>query len=289
MQKIHIINPVAGQGKAEQVARNILPKGEQVYLTVGVGDAERFVRETCQSNPETHFTIYGGDGTAQEAAAGILSANAGNTAKLSVVPVGTGNDLLRSFSKEHATHCIDALTANGSYALNIINVGFDSLTVEKTQRYKKVLPGTAAYIAGLIDTLLHKLGHHLQITIEDENGNTENLDGDYILALCANCKSYGGGFFAAPLADPTDGLIDFVAVKTLSRPTFLRFVSIYKAGRHIDSTSGEVADSLKHLVVYRRCKRVQIKGITSFCADGEVQPATEIDVSILPQAIKLEI
>lgn len=289
MQKIHIINPVAGQGKAEQTARGMLPSGEQVYLTAGVGDAERFVREACISNPETHFTVYGGDGTAQEAAAGILSANAGNSARLSVVPVGTGNDLLRSFSNEHAVHCIDALTVNGSYALNIINVGFDSLTVEKTQRYKKVLPGTAAYIAGLIDTLLHKLGHHLQITVEDENGRTENLSGDYILALCANCKSYGGGFFAAPLADPKDGLIDFIAVKTLSRPTFLRFVSLYKAGKHLNPATGEVTDSLKHLVVYRRCKRVQIKGITSFCADGEVQAAAEIDVSIIPQAINLEI
>lgn len=288
MRKIHIVNPVAGQGKAEQAVCNI-PTDEQIYFTMGVGDAMRFAHGACLSCPETHFTVYGGDGTVQETAAGILGANAGRSAKLSVVPVGTGNDLLRSFANVHGTQCIDVLTVNGSYALNIINVGFDSLTVEKTQRYKKVLPGTAAYIAGLIDTLLHKLGNHMQITVENENGGEETFDGDYILALCANCKSYGGGFFAAPLADPGDGLIDFIAVKTISRLTFLRFVSLYKAGKHIDPATGEVVESLKNLVVYRRCRRIHIKGITSFCADGEVQSAGEIDVSILPKAIQLEI
>lgn len=289
MQKIHVINPAAGHGKAEEVARNMLQGNEQVYRTTGVGDAARFVQECCESNPSTHFIVYGGDGTAQEAAAGILKAGAGQSAKLSVVPVGTGNDLLRSFEESGKVHTIDALTVNGGYALNIVNVGFDSLTVEKTQRYKKILPGTAAYIAGLIDTLLHKLGHHWRITIENEHGETEHLDGDYILALCANCKSYGGGFFAAPLADPKDGLIDFMAVKTLSRLTFLRFVSLYKAGKHMDAATEDVTESLQHLVIYRRCKRVKIEGLTSFCADGEVQPTSEIEVSILPKAIQLEI
>lgn len=288
MQKYHIINPAAGHGKAEETARKMLTEGEQVYLTTGVGDATRFVQEICKTQPDTHFIVYGGDGTVQEAAAGILHANAGDRAKLSAVPVGTGNDLLRSFPEKGKLHTIDSLAVDGGYALNIVNVGFDSLTVEKTQRYKKILPGTAAYIAGLIDTLLHKLGHNWKITIENEHGETERLDGDYILALCANCKSYGGGFFAAPLADPTDGLIDFIAVKTLSRLTFLRFVSIYKAGKHLDPATGGVTDSLKDLVIYRRCKRVQIEGLTSFCADGEVQPASKIDVSVLPQAIQLE-
>lgn len=289
MQKIHMINPAAGHGKAEETARRVIPAGEQVYLTTGVGDATRFAKEACQKDPETHFTVYGGDGTAQEAAAGILAAGAGSTAKLSVVPVGTGNDLLRSFPQEKGLHKIDALTVNGSYALNIVNVGFDSLVVEKTQRYKRLLPGSAAYIVGLIDTLLHKLGHHWEITIENENGETECLDGDYILALSANCRYYGGGFHAAPLADAKDGLIDFMAVKTLSRLTFLRFVSLYQAGTHFNAATGAPAEHLQHLIVYRRCKKVTIRGIKNFCADGEITPAQQVEVSIVPQALQLEI
>lgn len=289
MQKIHVINPAAGHGKAEETARKKLLSGEQTYFTAGIGDAKRFAEKTCAAQPNTHFTVYGGDGTVQETAAGIISAGAGQNARLSVVPVGTGNDLLRSFTETDTLYTIDAMQVNGSYALNIVNVGFDSLTVEKTQRYKKLLPGSAAYIVGLIDTLLHKLGHSWQITVENENGSTECLDGEYILALCANCRYYGGGFNAAPLADPTDGLIDFVAVKSLSRATFVRFVSQYKAGKHLDPKTCAPVEDLQKYIVYRRCKRVQIKGITSFCADGEVQAASEIDVSIIPQAIRLEI
>lgn len=289
MQKIHVINPAAGHGKAEETARGLLPAGERIYLTTGVGDARRFAENSCASQPDTHFTVYGGDGTAQEVAAGIISSGAGKSTKLSVVPVGTGNDLLRSFAMSGALHMIDALKVNDSYALNIVNVGFDSLTVEKTQRYKKLLPGSAAYIAGLIDTLLHRLGHSWQITIENENGETEQLNGDYILALCANCRYYGGGFNAAPLADPKDGLIDFMAVKTLSRFTFLRFVSQYKAGTHLDPKTGAPVENLQKYIVYRRCKRVLIKGISNYCADGEITPSTQLEVSVIPQALQLEV
>lgn len=289
MQNIHIINPAAGHGKGEETARRLLPSGERTYLTTGIGDARHFAEKICTEQPDTHFTVYGGDGTVQEVAAGILSAGAGHSARLSVVPVGTGNDLLRSFSNADKLNLIDVLRVNGSYALNIVNVGFDSLVVAKTQRYKKLLPGSAAYIVGLIDTLLHKLGHSWQITIENENGETEQLDGDYILALCANCHYYGGGFKAAPLADPADGLIDFVAVKSLSRLTFLRFVSQYKAGTHLDPKTGAPVESLKKYIVYRRCKRVSVKGISNYCADGEITPAEQLEISIVPQALQLEV
>ena len=109
MTQLHIINPAAGNGLAGQVAAQKIPDGQSKYLTTGVGYAERIVLETCRSAPDTHFIVYGGDGTVQEAASGILKAGAGQTALLSVVPVGTGNDLVRTFPEQGKTHLIDAL------------------------------------------------------------------------------------------------------------------------------------------------------------------------------------
>lgn len=288
MQQLHIINPAAGNGLAGQTADRKIPAGQPRYLTTGVGDAERIVIETCRRDPSTHFIVYGGDGTMQEAAAGILKAGAGKTALLSVVPAGTGNDLLRTFSEQGRLHTIDALKFGETYALNIVNFGFDSLVVEKTERYKKRFPGSAAYILGIIDTLFHKIGQDWKIELEDKDGNIEVLDGKFTLALAANCQYYGGGFHAAPLADPADGLLDFLAVKAVSRLTFLRLVGDYKKGTHFDPATGNVREKFQDYVFYRRCKRIKLSGIGNYCADGEVRPATELEISVVPQALRLQ-
>lgn len=288
MNRFYVINPAAGKGLAEQLAGQKIPAGEARYVTAGVGDAERIAREVCQKDPETQFIIYGGDGTAQEAAAGIIKAGAGKTARLSVVPVGTGNDLVRTFPEKDRLHQIDVLQCGDSYALNIINFGFDSMVVEKTERYKKRLPGSAAYIAGLVDTLFHKIGQNWAIELETEHGEEETLQGEFTLALAANCQYYGGGFRAASLADPADGLIDFLAVKAVSRLTFLRLVRYYKSGLHLDPATGKVQERFRDYVFYRRCKRVKLSGIVNFCADGEIHPAGEAEITLLPQALQLQ-
>lgn len=288
MNRFYLINPAAGKGLAGQLADGEIPAGQARHTTTGVGDAERIALEACRLDPETHFIVYGGDGTAQEVAAGILKAGAGKTALLSVVPVGTGNDLVRTFPEKGRLHLIDALQCGGSYALNIINFGFDSLVVEKTERYKKRLPGSAAYIMGLVDTLFHKIGQRWEIEVEDEHGKCETLQGEFTLALAANCQYYGGGFRAASLADPKDGLIDFLAVKAVSRLTFLRLVRYYKSGAHLDPVTGGVQEKFQDYVFYRRCKRVKLSGIANFCADGEIRPAGEATVTVLPQALRLQ-
>ena len=288
MQTLHIINPAAGNGRAEQTADRRIPAGQPRYLTTGVGDAERIVLETCGREPDTHFIVYGGDGTVQEAAAGILRAGAGNTAALSVVPTGTGNDLLRTFPEAGKLHVIDAMKCADTYALNIVNFGFDSTVVEKTERYKKRFPGSAAYILGLVDTLFRRIGQQWTVELEDADGNVETLCGDFTLALAANCRYYGGGFHAAPLADPTDGMLDFLAVKAVSRLTFLKLVGDYKKGTHIDPATGTVREKFERYVLFRRCRRVKLSGIVNYCADGEVRPATELEISVIPHALRLQ-
>lgn len=288
MQELHIINPAAGNGRAVAVAAEKIPAGQPQYLTTGVGDAERVVLETCKRAPDTHVIVYGGDGTVQEAAAGILRAGAGKTAALSVVPAGTGNDLSRTFPEPGKLHVIDALKCGDTYALNIVNFGFDSMVVEKMERYKKRFPGSTAYILGLVGTLFHKIGQQWTIELEDKDGNIETLSGQFTLALAANCRYYGGGFHAAPLADPADGLMDFLAVKAVSRLTFLQLVGDYKKGTHFDPATGDLREKFKRHLVFRRCRRVKLSGIVNYCADGEIHPATELELSVVPHALRLQ-
>lgn len=287
LKRLHIFNPAAGGGHSPDLLEKGAAANDESYITTGIGDAERFIYETCRTNPETHFIVYGGDGTLNEAANGIICADAGKKALLSVVPTGTGNDFIRSLPEKNKIKTVDAITYNGRYAVNIINFGFDSNVVVKTAAYKKIFPGSAAYIAGVVDTLCKKIGESWEIEIEDELGNSEKMDGEFTMALAANGQYYGGGFHSAPLADLSDGLLDFIAVKKVSRLTFIKLIGDYKKGIHLDPETRQPIESFRNFMVYRRCKKMKITGISNLCADGEIMPVNSLEIGIIQNALRI--
>lgn len=287
MKRLHIFNPASGVKHSPELLQKGAASGEESYITTGVGDAERFTYETCLSRPDTHFVVYGGDGTISEVASGIVRAGVGDRALLSVVPAGTGNDFVRTFPEKDQIVTIDAIKYGDKYAVNIVNFGFDSNVVVKTDRYKKMFPGSAAYLVGVADTFFHKIGQRWQIEIEDENGNIETYDEIFTLALLANCRYYGGGFHAAPLADPSDGLLDFLAVRKVSRPTLLKLIGAYKKGTHLDPETGKPCKKFEKYVIYRRCRRLRIVGVDQLCADGEIEKRTEAEMEVVPAALRV--
>lgn len=286
MKRLHVINPTSGVKHSPNLMKQVTDSGEAYYVTTGVGDAERFVYETCLADPETHFIVYGGDGTINEAISGILRADAGRTAVFSVVPTGTGNDFVRSFPEQGREYWVDAMKYGDRYAVNILNTGFDCRVVVKTAAYKKLFPGSAAYIAGVAHTFFHRIGEHWQLEIEDETGKVEVWDETFTLAFTANGRYYGGGFHAAPLSDPSDGLMDFLAIKKVSRLTFLKLIGDYKKGTHLDPATRQPYPKFEKYVMYRRCRRVKLVGLSLLCADGEVEPRKEAEITVLPKALR---
>lgn len=287
MRRFHIFNPAAGGGHSPELLAKGAASGDEKYVTAGCKDAEKTAFEVCLEHPDTHFIVYGGDGTVNEVANGIIKADAGMTALLSVVPTGTGNDLVRSFPEKDRIYTIDAVKYNDRYAVNILNFGFDSRVVLKTVNYKRVFPGSAAYIAGVVDSLCHRMSEKWQVTFENEDGEAEVIDDEFTLALAANCKYYGGGFKSAPVADPSDGLIDFIAVPKVSRATFIKLVGDYKKGSHFDPVTKLPVEKFEKCVIYRKCKKITIDGITNICADGEIENGNHVEISIAPSVLRL--
>ena len=287
MNRIHIFNPVSGCGHSPALLDEGPAKNEERHITDSVGDAERFAYMTCIKRPDTHFIVYGGDGTINEVANGILRAGAGSESMISVVPAGTGNDFVRTFGEKNRIYTIDAIKYNERYAVNIINFGFDCDVVKKTDRYKKILPGSPAYLAGVADAIFHKMGNEWSFEIYDADGNAEHIDGSFTLALVGNCRYYGGGFCSASLADPGDGLLDFLAVRKISRAAFISLIGAYKKGKHLDpETFAPYAKFQKHML-YRRVTRINIKGVSSICADGEIEEAETVNVSVIRNALRI--
>ena len=286
MKRLHIFNPASGVKHSPELLAKGAAKDDESYVTTCVGDAERFIYERCLKEPETHFIVYGGDGTINEAVNGIVKSGAGDKALLSVVPAGTGNDFVRSFPEKDRIYTVDAIKYGDRYAANIVNFGFDSNVVVKTAKYKKAFPGSAAYIAGVADTFFHKIGEKWSIKLTDENEKTECLDEEFTLALAANCQYYGGGFRAAPLASSNDGLLDVLLVKKIPRLSFVKLIGSYKNGTHLDPVTNAPYKKFEKYVLFRRCKSMIISGITRLCADGEIEDKNEAEISVVPSAFR---
>ena len=290
MRKIDIVNPAAGQGDALRFAKE--SNNGEIYVTTCVSDAERFVYGACLEEPETHFYVYGGDGTVNEVINGIMKANAQSKAAFSIVPVGTGNDLLRSFPADKGgVYTLDVLKYGNNYAVNMLNTGFDSDVVKKVSSLKKkpLISGSGAYIMGVVSALAASYGQHMSINIVKDDDTVEEIDGDFLLCAIANCTYYGGGFKAMPSAKYDDGIIELLLVNKVSRATFLRIVGVYKKGKHIDQETGEVLDKYKNILSVYRCKKINISGLKDLCVDGEIQPVTETEITVLPSQIRLVI
>jgi len=288
MRNIHIINPAAGIKKAELH----IPEGMEIYETKEQHDLELYITEVCLADPHVHFTVYGGDGTVNEAVNGIMKAgsDAVKYAVLSVVPKGSGNDFVRNYSKEDKfIGKIDVIRINDIYAANMLNIGFDCDVVAETDKVKKffLTQGSLGYIFGVVKALFHKKSIDLEVVYTDKNDKEQIHKGSFLLADIANGKYCGGGFKSAPAASLNDGLLDVMVINNMSIPTFLRLVGDYRKGIHVIADTAEVAEKYKKLLTYHQCKKLTVNGLSRVCVDGEIYYYDKLEIEVIPSAVNI--
>lgn len=301
MQHYFILNPAAGKGtQIEAVRQNIVTYCEKnaiqytVYMTNGVGNATEYVRNVLENgdgNETYRFYACGGDGTLSEVLNGT---NLAENAEIAIIPIGTGNDFWKNFDNRDnfydiekqvngTPHKIDVITYNGKYCANMINIGFDCDVVKKTAKIKRHfwIPERLAYIFGVVSTLFRKFGKKMRIEFPDGRVVERSL----LLTAIANGQFCGGGYDAAPRAKINDNMFDLCLINKVSRLTFIRLVSKYRAGTHIEATEG------KNILEY--CQLNSLKYTfdeeTDICIDGEIEKCRELSVGILHNAVKFSV
>ncbi len=294
MREIHILNPAAGMRKAKLH----IPEGIEVYESIEQHDLEEHIKIICEQykNEKIHITVYGGDGSANEAINGIMRAetNAVENVILSIVPKGTGNDFVRNFPKGDKIgeiRTVDVIKVNDRYAMNLINIGFDCDVVAAADKFKKffLTRGSLGYILGVAKTLFHKRSISLDVSYTTQDGTMHKINGEYLLADIANGKYCGGGFKAAPAARLDDGLIDVMVINDMKIPTFLKLVGAYRKGDHIDDATALAGEKYKNLLTYHQCKSVTVKNISRLCLDGEMYYTDYAEISVVPSCVKVMI
>ncbi len=294
MEHIFIINPSAGQGKAADLIPAIEAALEgsiyqySIYTTKAAGDAERFIRETCEKGEKVRFYICGGDGSFHE---GVNGVKGFPDAEVGLLPVGTGNDFVRNFGKkqdfmdilsqvEGESMTCDVIDINGRYVVNMANIGFDCEVAARASEWKKkpLISGPVAYIMGIFSEFAKPMGKRMSFRWAD--GTT--MTGRYLLCTMANGSFCGGGFCSSPKAALNDGLMDVGIVKMLPRRKFVGILPKYKTGTYLETKLG------KEKVHYEKYEKLELAVAepTNISIDGEIKQFTYLKAEMVQAAFR---
>ncbi len=281
MRKLKVVNPKAGKGKYQ------IRDG---YVTTGQGDCENYVRAQCKSDPQTHFEIFGGDGTLNEAVSGIMHAGAKETASISVFPCGSGNDTIKTLETypKGEDFKTDLILCNGRFAINMLNIGFDCNVVKTAGELKRKLgvSGSLSYILGVVREFFRPFGESFKISATCEDGSIYNFEEPALLCAVCNGQWCGGGFHSSPLSDMRDGVLEMILVRKTGRLNFIRLIGKYRKGTHIDRAHGTVSPVCGDTVILKRIRKMTISGCRQICYDGEIMDCTQAEISVLPGAVR---
>lgn len=309
MKYAFIVNPVSGKGGKDNIVNKIneiiesSSKDVKLYYTRGPKDATVLADMIASEAGDEQVVIFacGGDGTVNEVANGLVGHE---NAVLGVVPVGSGNDLVRelgggmnegekfldldrqlngeimkmdliklSYMKDNNEVC--------TYVVNGINIGFDGHTaiLANYLKSRSILPGQMSYIGALVANLITKKGESLRVTADGD----EIHNGPLLLTTAANGGFCGGGFNSCPHADLYDGLLELLIVRDIKRREFLGLVPKYKAGKILE------VPGVERFIKYTQAKEIIFEPVAAptmkFVGDGELFECGALKVETAKQAI----
>ena len=291
MTHLFIINPAAGSKDRTRFYRQTIEeictrKGLDFEIQVSQrpGHCQQIAAEAALSGKEYRIYACGGDGTLNEVAAGAAGYS---NVSVTVFSGGSGNDFTKLFSEPEAFRDLERLTdseevsfdmirCNGDLALNICSVGLDARIGTDVSSYKRLplLSGFRAYAASTVLNVIKGIAEHYVVELDGQR-----IDGDQTLVCACNGRFYGGGFNPVPEANPTDGLLDVLLVKKVSRLQVAKVIGKYKAGRYRE---------LPHLVQHFRTKQLRIlcDKCTPINLDGELRMAQEVTMSVAQEKLR---
>ena len=204
----------------------------------------------------------GGDGTFMEAMTGVQGFS---NAAVGCLPYGSGNDFLRTYGTRAEFTDLDAQLAGGEVTIDLLETslglsaticaaGLDAQVAYGIPKFRRIplCGGEVSYLLSIVEQLCGHIGRRVTFTIDDEE-----LTVDCLMCAICNGRAYGGGFLAAPEADPADGWLDVMIVRRVGRLTIAKLLGMYKSGRHF--VNGQLTEEAKPYFLYRRARRVALR------------------------------
>ncbi len=291
MKHLFIINPAAGSKDRTEESSKIIHKicrarklDYEIRVSTAPGECTRIAREAARTGEDLRIYACGGDGTLNEVVCGVAGYD---NAAVTVYSGGSGNDFVKLFDDPKAFFDLyrlldaeevtfDLIRCNEDFALNICSVGLDARIGTDVSRYKRIplLHGFRAYAASTVVNVVKGISEHYVVEV-----NGQRYDDEQTFICICNGRFYGGGFNPVPDADPTDGLLDVLLVKKVSRMQVPGVIGTYKNGRYAQ---------LPHLVTHLKTDAIKIlcDGPTPINLDGELRTAQVVDIRVAKEKIR---
>lgn len=244
-----ILNPGSRTGGDEDVLERLerLLGDWEVRRTEHAGHAGELARAAAAEGFET-VVAAGGDGTVNEVVNGLAAAAAAGEGRacLGILPLGTGNDLVRLLGipadLEEAVAALrlgacrrldlgEMRTGDESrFFLNVAAGGFSGEVDKALTPEIKRSWGPLAYLRAATEVLRDLEVYRVRIRFDGD----ETVELAALNVVVANGRFAGGGVPIAPRAHPCDGLLEVVVIPEMPLTSMVALAPRVLAGRHLD-------------------------------------------------------
>ena len=243
-----IVNPRAGSGKtmAEWVPAEQKMQKLGIPFTTALTDHKKHATEIAMDAARSGYrkiAAVGGDGSVHEIMNGIglFCDETGTPTEeftIGVMPIGSGNDWIKSLGVPHDFDKIIAMIAAGStarmdvvkvessggkvnYMANIGGVGFDSHVCSRVNLQKEGgKRGKLIYL----DALRYTVTHLAPIRLKVISDGVPVFEGECYSIALGNGPYSGSGMRQVPLATIDDGILDYMIVPRMPVKTIIRLL-----------------------------------------------------------------
>ena len=285
-----ICNPSSGGGCEPEVIREELQDfGAEWIETNGAGDAQ----EAAEEWSEGLLIVVGGDGTVNEVVNGLGKAGFPKGVTLAVLPMGTGNDLATTLAipdnleqaqeviRENRVRNFDIARIRSEgleerFFINVATGGFGAETSGLADEELKGRWGKLAYFRASLEKARDFDVREVKVTLDGEERMLRAVN-----VAVGNCRYAGGGWLAAPKANPEDGLLDLVVIEDIGLKEALALAPAALAKSDYLGKEG---------VFSARARKIRVEtepGGLDFTADGELIGDEPAEFEVIPRALKV--
>jgi diacylglycerol kinase (ATP) len=286
-----ICNPSSGGGMcAPDAVREALGELDIEWIdTEGAGDAQEAAEEWSAGL----LIVVGGDGTVNEVVNGLGKAGFPKDVTLAVLPMGTGNDLAATLAipdapeeaqeaiRQGRVRTLDVARIRSEgvgerFFINVATGGFGAETSTLADEELKGRWGKLAYFRASLEKAGDFEVREVRITLDGEERMIRAVN-----VAIGNCRYAGGGWLAAPRANPEDGLLDLVVIEDIGLKETLALAPAALAKSDYLDKDG---------VFSARAKKIRVEtqpGGLEFTADGELIGDEPAEFEIIPRALKV--
>lgn len=275
---IYFINPISGTLNKTASLQRIKERTEQENIPYEILHTNAtgnyfFLKEKIDTENITDIVICGGDGTINKIANALLDVDV----KVGIIPMGSGNGLAlaakipKQIDKAldviftGKARYIDSFFINDSFSCMLCGLGFDAQVAHDFA--KQPNRGLSTYIKQTFYNFLSAQPYTFEIT---DRGKSFDTDA-YFISI-ANSNQFGNNFTIAPKASLSDGLLDIVVVKKMSKLRLL-FTILKQIRKGEISEPGEKTFHDKDILYFQTDKLI-IKNLHNAPLHIDGDPAT---------------